>query len=126
MLPGVIFAAAVSTAAVSVQPPLAQAFPLALPVAAKGLRCPSGGRTIGAPVAKTYILQEIEIDSREQHPKILGFVYSGADGNDYIDLSPSVTGARTRLIQDGDVNRVTMMMRYCFSAPWDGTRTASR
>lgn len=125
MLPGVILAAAVSTAAASVQPPLAQVFPLALPAAAKGLHCPSGGRAIGAPVGKTYILQEIEIDSREQHPKILGFVYSGADGNDYIDFSPSVAGERTRLMQDGDVTR-TMMMRYCFSAPWDGSRTASR
>jgi hypothetical protein len=120
-----ILAAAASTAAASIQPPLAQAFPLALPNAARGLHCPSGGRTIGAPVGKSYILQEIEIDSREKQPRVLGFVYSGADGNDYIDLSPS-TGAKTRLMQDGDVNRMTMMMRYCFSAPWNGARTASR
>lgn len=121
----ILLAAAASTAAVSIQSPLAQAFPLTLPLAARGLHCPSGGRPIGAPVAKTYILQELEIDTREQHPKLLGFVYSGADGNDYIDFSPSA-GEKTRLMREGDVDEVTMMMRYCFSAPWNGARTASR
>lgn len=125
MLLAIILAAAASTAAADVQPPIAQAFPPTLPSAAKGLHCPSGGRTIGAPVGKTYILQELEIDSREKQPRVLGFVYSGADGNDYIDFSPS-TGAKTRLMQTRDVDEMTMMMRYCFSAPWNGARTASR
>jgi hypothetical protein len=123
VLQGVILAAA-AMAAASVQM-TAQPFPAVLPVAASGLRCPSGGRAIGDPVGKSYILQELEIDSREKQPKLVGFVYSGADGNDYIDLSPSVGGEKTRLMRDGEIDRATMVMRYCFSAPWDGARAAS-
>ena len=92
----------------------------------RGLHCPSGGRAIGDPVGKSVILQELEIDTREKDPKVLGFVYAGSDGNDYVDLSPSVPGEKTRLMRDGDVNEATMMMRYCFSGPWDGVRKATR
>jgi hypothetical protein len=123
MLLGAILAAAASTAAVSI--PTARPFPQVLPVAMRGLRCPDGGRAIGDRVAKTYILQELEIDTFDKEPKLLGFVYSGADGNDYIDLSPGVPGERTRIMRDGDINRGTMMMRYCFSTPWDGKRNSS-
>jgi len=119
MLLRLLLAAAASTAAVSVSttPPL--------PVALRGLHCPGGGRAIGDRVGKSYILQELEIETREKNPKVLGFVYSGADGNDYIDLSPSAPNEKTRLMRDVDIDQSTMMMRYCFSAPWDGIRTAA-
>jgi hypothetical protein len=119
MFLSLILAAAASTAAVSIPTPLP------FPVAARGLRCPGGGRAIGDRVGKSYILQELQIETREKQPKVVGFVYSSADGNDYIDLSPSVPDEKTRLMQDGDLDPVTTMMRYCFSAPWDGKRTAS-
>jgi hypothetical protein len=118
VLLALIFAAAALTAAAP--------FPQTLPPAARGLHCPSGGRAIGDRVGKSYILQELEIDSREAQPKVLGFVYSGADDTDYVDFSPSKPNEKTRLMQDGDIDRRTMMMRYCFAGPWDGTRTASR
>jgi hypothetical protein len=104
----------------------AQPFTEPLPAAARGLHCPSGGRTIGSAVGKSYILQELEIDTREATPRLVGFVYSGADGRDYVDFTPSSAGEKTRLMQTGDIDRDTMMMRYCFAGPWDGARTATR
>jgi hypothetical protein len=111
VLLGAILAAAVSTAA-------APASPAALPVAQRGMHCPGGGRAIGDRVGKTYILQELQIVTRNADQKLVGFIYSGADGNDYIDLSPSVQSERTRLMRDGEPDKTTTMMRYCFSEPW--------
>lgn len=118
VLLSVILAAAASTAAAP--------FPKDLPRAARGLHCPSGGRAIGDRVGMSYILQELEIDSREAHPQVLGFVYSDAADNDYVDFSPSNPNEKTRLMHDGDIEPTTMMMRYCFAGPWDGKRTTSR
>jgi hypothetical protein len=123
MLAGILLAAAASTAAVSV--PTARPFPQVLPVAVPGLRCPDGGRAIGDRVGKSYILQILEIVTFEKDPKVVGFVYSDAGGNDYVDLSPSDPGAKVHLLQDGEIARASAMMRYCFSAPWDGKRNSS-
>jgi hypothetical protein len=122
VLPSLVLAAAASTAAVSVPsaPPAR-----ALPIAARGLRCAGGGRAIGDRVGKSYIVQELELLTRDKNASVVGFIYSGADGNDYVDLSPSIAGEKTRLMGDADVDRGATMMRYCFSSPWDGVRTAS-
>ena len=124
MVARVILAAAVSTVAAAVQA-IATPVPAGLPVAARGLHCQFGGKAIGDRVGKTYIVQELEVVSRDIHESIIGFVYSGADGVDYVDLSPSMYDAKPRPMQDGDLDRSKTMMLYCFSAPWDGKRTAS-
>jgi hypothetical protein len=95
--------------------------PSTLPIASRGLHCPAGGRAIGDPVAKTYILQELQIVSRDPQMKLVGFVYSGADGNDYIDLTPSDPQEHVRLMREGEPGKNTVM-RYCFSEPWNGAR----
>jgi hypothetical protein len=92
--------------------------PAALPIAQKGLRCPSGGRAIGDPVAKTFILQELQIVSRDANRSVLGFIYSGADGQDYLDLTPSNPHAYVHLMGDSEVDKSKTMMVYCFSKPW--------
>lgn len=89
-----------------------------LPVAQKGMHCPGGGRAIGDPIGNTYILQELQIVTRNAGMKLVGFIYSGADGVDYIDLSPSVPGAKARVMRDEEPPKATTMMRYCFSEPW--------
>jgi hypothetical protein len=96
--------------------------PSTLPLAAHGLHCPGGGRAIGDPVAKTYIVQELQIVSRDKDMNLIGFIYSGADGNDYIDLTPSDPHEYVRLLRDGEPPKITTMMRYCFSEPWNGAR----
>jgi hypothetical protein len=97
----------------------AQAAPAgALPVAQKGLHCSGGGRAIGDQVGKTFILQELQIVSRDANRNVLGFIYSGADGQDYIDLRPSNPHASVHLMGDGELNKATTMMVYCFSRPW--------
>jgi hypothetical protein len=53
--------------------------------------------------------------------KAIGFIYSGADGNDYIDLTPSDPQEHVRLMRDGEPAK-NAMMRYCFSEPWNGAR----
>jgi hypothetical protein len=67
----------------------AQSVPQTLPIAQRGLRCAGGGRAIGDAVGKTFILQELQIVSRDGERKVIGFIYSGADGQDYIDLTPA-------------------------------------
>jgi hypothetical protein len=115
-----LWTAAALAAAVSI--PAQPAFPSVLAPAARGARCPGGGRAIGDPVGKSYILQELQIVTRDRDRKLVGFVYSGADGRDYIDLSPSDTAAKTRLMNDGEKTPPGTMMLYCFSAPWGGAR----
>ena len=90
----------------------------ALPVAQRGLRCPGGGRAIGDPVGKTYILQELQIVSRDGEKKTLGFIYSGADGVDYIDLKPSDPHSYVHVMGDSELDKTKTMMIYCFSEPW--------
>lgn len=100
---------------------IAQAQPAAageLPVAQRGLRCPGGGRAIGDSVAKTFILQELQIVSRDGAKKVLGFIYSGADGQDYIDLTPSDAHGYVHVMRDGELDKTKTMMIYCFSKPW--------
>lgn len=105
---------------------LAAAFPAAvpafaadaLPVAQRGMHCAGGGRGIGDPVGKSYIVQELQIVTRDKDMKLVGFIYSGADGRDYIDLAPSNAGEKTRLLRDREPDPLTTMMRYCFSKPW--------
>jgi hypothetical protein len=96
----------------------AQALPAALPVAQKGLHCSGGGRAIGDPVAKTFILQELQIVSRDANRNVLGFIYSGADGQDYLDLTPSNPRAYVHLMGDSELDKGKTMMLYCFSKPW--------
>jgi hypothetical protein len=96
--------------------------PSTLPIAARGLHCPGGGRAIGDPVAKSYILQELQIVTRDRDMKLIGYVYSAADGNDYIDLTPSDPREHVRLMRDDEPPKATTMMRYCFSEPWNGAR----
>lgn len=98
--------------------PLQHADPGALPLAQKGLHCPGGGRAIGDPVAKTFILQELQIVTRDGDRKVVGFIYSGADGQDYIDLTPSDPREHVRLMRDGEPDKSKTMMVYCFSKPW--------
>lgn len=115
----VMIAAALSAAASVPETPAP--FPAVLAPAARGAHCPGGGRAIGDRIANAYILQELQIVTRDADMKLVGFVYSGSDGRDYIDLSPSDPKAKTRLMRDGEPP-VNTMMRYCFSAPWDGVR----
>jgi hypothetical protein len=92
--------------------------PGALPVAEKGLRCPGGGRAIGDRVGKTYILQELQIETRDADKKVVGFVYSGADGQDYIDLTPGDPHQYVHPMRDDELDKTRTMMVYCFSRPW--------
>lgn len=92
--------------------------PGALPVAQKGLRCPGGGRAIGDPVAKTFILQELQLETRDADRRVIGFIYAGADGQDYIDLTPSDPHQRVHLMRDGELDKSKTMMVYCFSRSW--------
>lgn len=109
--------AAAVAAAASVPAPLP--FPVNPPAAHAGAHCPGGGgRAIGEGVGRGYIRQELQIITRDSQQRVLGYVYSGSDGDDYIDLTPSDARARVRVLQAGDLPRPGAMLRYCFSGPW--------
>ena len=96
----------------------ASAFPTVIGPAAPGERCPGGGRAIGDPVAKSYIVQELQIVQRDPKKELVGFIYAAADGRDYIDLSPSDPTKKTRVMADNETTPPGTMMLYCFNAPW--------
>lgn len=94
--------------------------PLPFPDARPGLRCASGGRPIGAPVAHTFIAQILEVVDRAAPRKVIGWIYAGGDGRDYLDLSTTTPQTHTVLLKKGDLDLTKTFMRYCFAAPWMG------
>lgn len=96
--------------------------PVRFPDARPGLQCPSGGRAIGAPIAHTFIAQILEVVSRDAPHKVVGWIYAGGDGRDYLDLSASDPQAQTVVLKAGDLDPAKTYMRYCFAAPWMGGR----
>ena len=122
--------AAALTAAASVLSPGPQATAPPFVPAQKGAHCwDGGGRAVGDAAGKGYIRQELQIVAyTDRH--VVGYIYASSDGNDYIDLRPSVKTERVRLVRDGDLPVAGAMMRYCFSAPftapWGFTPGAAR
>jgi hypothetical protein len=106
----VVFAAALVAAA---------SVPGQLAAPARGAHCAGGGgRAIGDRAGKGYIRQEFQVVTRDAQLRVLGYVYSSSDGNDYVDRRPSEPSQRVHLLQDGEIDTRTEMMRYCFSGAW--------
>ena len=82
-----------------------------------GMRCPSGGRAVGEDVRNGYFIATIlELHSRDKDPKVIGYIYAGSDGQDYLQL----VGGRTHVMRAGEVAQSDAFMVYCFSKPWMG------
>lgn len=116
-LQSIVMAAAL-VAAASVPTPAP--FPVNPPAPQRGAHCPDGGgRAIGDAIGKgAYIRQEWQIASTRLDRHLIGYVYAGSDGYDYIDLTPAVPGERVRLLQKADLPRPGAFLRYCFSDVW--------
>ncbi|HET7814126.1 MAG TPA: hypothetical protein VFL13_07105 [Candidatus Baltobacteraceae bacterium] len=114
----IALAAAAFAAAASVRTP--SPFPVNPPQPTRGAHCADGGgRAIGDAIGKgAYIRQELQLASIEANRHVVGYVYSGSDGNQYIDLTPTVKGEHVRLLKAGDLPRPDAIMRYCFADAW--------
>ncbi len=112
-----LVAAAVAAAA---SVPTAAPFPAVPPAPVLGAHCPDGGgRAIGERIGKGfYIRQELQLASLDKDHRVIGYVYSSSDGNQYIDLTPSDPAERVRLIRADDLPRQGAFLRYCFSEAW--------
>ena len=63
-----------------------------------------------------FIATILELRSRDKEPKVIGYIYAGSDGQDYLQR----TGEQTHLMRPGEVPPSEAFMVYCFNKPWMG------
>lgn len=89
-----------------------------LPAAKPGMHCASGGKAIGDDIRSGYFITTVlEVRTRDKDRKVVGWIYSGSDGIDYLQKTED---KRAHQLADNEVSLVETMMVYCFSKPWMG------
>ena len=108
---------AAALAAASILPATAQNADK-LPPAKPGMHCASGGRAIGEDIRNGYFITTVlEVRTRDKDRKIVGWIYSGSDGIDYLQR---LDEKNAHQLGDGEISPAETMMVYCFSKPWMG------